>query len=73
MSALPTGSGRRSDGSTSHARPAAAAAMPIHDRTRGRSPEAMPQPIIVICTEPNSSSAPVAAPMRTYANVNGAA
>ena len=33
----------------------------------------MPHPIIVICTAPNSSSAPAAAPIRTYANENGAA
>ena len=67
------GSGRPSAGSVSHARPASASAMPAHERTPGRSPFAMPHPIIVICTAPNSSSAPAAAPILTYANENGAA
>jgi len=53
--------GVASPGSSSHTSPALAAARPSHCSGSSRSPRHRPQPIIVVCTTPNSSSAPVAA------------
>jgi hypothetical protein len=35
---------------------------------RGGSPRLMPQPVIVSCTAPNNTRAPVPAAIRVYAN-----
>ena len=53
--------------------PMAASARPAQVSVDGRSPQYKPYPIIVSCTTPKSTSAPTAAPMRRYANENGAA
>jgi len=50
--------------------PAIASMHPSQSIARGRSPRQRPQPIIVICTLANSSSAPAPAVMCSYAKVN---
>ena len=46
-------------GNTSNTRPASALARPAHSSDCARSPCASATPIIVACTAPNSSKAPV--------------
>ena len=65
ISDAPSGAGALTPGSTSHTTPATAAAMPSARSGPGRSPRASPTPIIVTCTAPNSSSAPVPASSET--------
>ena len=59
MSATPAGSGAPIPGGLRYTRPIIASRRPIHSRGRGRSPPRSAAPIMVSCTAPNSTSAPV--------------
>src|SRR5215213_9036163 len=57
MSPAPTGSGALTPGDTRYTTPADAPHSPTHSNAAGRTPRRMPNPIMVICTLPNSRRA----------------
>ena len=73
ISATPVTGGRDAPGTVSVSRPATATASPAMSNADGRSPPRTPAAIIVVWTAPKSVSAPMPAPMRTYANVKATA
>src|SRR5438093_6570837 len=73
MSAVPDVENARAPRSERNARPPSARTSPAQTDQGGRSPAAIPAPIIVICTAPKSRSAPTPAEREKYAKEKAAA